>query len=131
MRLFLLLCCILASIFVYSDAFVQPTKFRARVKDTITTNFQQPLISLTSTSSSSLQSPSLLKLSPWDKEDDNVNVQELEVDAFTLTWYVYRISKDTIYCLYSMYVIYCFISHMFALCIVISLLQCWVWINRI
>ena len=86
MRLFQLLCCILASIFVYSDAFVQPTNFRAGVKDTITTNFQQPLISLTSTSSSSLQSFSLLKLSPWDKEDDNVNVQELEVDAFTLTW---------------------------------------------
>ena len=86
MRLFLLLCCILAFIFVYSNAFVQPTNFRTGVKDTTFINSQQSLISSTSTSSSSLQSSSLLKLSPWDKDDDNVNVQELEVDAFTLTW---------------------------------------------
>ena len=89
MRSFLLLCCILASILVYGNAFVQPTNFRTGVKDTPTfTNLQQPMISLsTSTSSSSLQSSSFLKLSPWDKdEDDNANVQELEVDAFTLTW---------------------------------------------
>ena len=90
MRLFLLLCCILATILVNSDAFVQPTNFRSGVKDTsfTNTNFQQPSISLTSTSISSLHTgSSSLKLSPWDKDDDdNVNVQEIEVDAFTLTW---------------------------------------------
>lgn len=86
MRLFLLLSCILASILVYSNAFVQPTNFRAGVKDTRTMNLHKPMISVSSTSLSSLQSSSSLKLSPWDKDDDNVNVQELEVDAFTLTW---------------------------------------------
>jgi len=79
----------LASIFAYSNAFVQPTNFHTGVKDTsfTNTNFQQPLIlSSTSTYISTLHTSSLLKLSPWDKDDDNVNVQELEVDAFTLTW---------------------------------------------
>jgi len=85
MRLFLLLSCILASILVYSNAFVQPTNFRAGVKDTRNMNLQQP-ISLSSTYISTLHTSSSLKLSPWDKDDDNVNVQELEVDAFTLTW---------------------------------------------
>jgi len=47
-------------------------------------NLQQP-ISLSSTYISTLHTSSSLKLSPWDKDDDNVNVQELEVDAFTLT----------------------------------------------
>ena len=46
-------------------------------------NLQQP-ISLSSTYISTLHTSSSLKLSPWDKDDDNVNVQELEVDAFTL-----------------------------------------------
>ena len=94
MKLFLLLCCILASIFVYSNAFVQPASFRTGVKDTRVINLQQPFISSSSTYISTSHTSSLLELSPWDKDDDdNVNVQEIEVDAFTLTWYVYRISR--------------------------------------